>query len=262
MKIPKKIAFILILIAIAFSTLSAKGIYDKMLAKAISNNDITKISLYLKKGANINSYRYTDLEYPKLETIKFMIKNGYDVSDKEETCILSQVLQSRNQKKDTYEVVKLLIDNGAKPTCKDKDEYYQRSVISYFMSYGARYASDSTIKAFELIVKNAKSLLSYQDPLYKAFDNGTDSRSKIIKILIRNGVDVNEKLPRDSRPLELAVRYRLLDIVKFLVQNGADINHVREGYSPVDSAHSSNYDEIELFLVENGAKYYKYKSLN
>jgi len=39
------------------------------------------------------------------------------------------------------------------------------------MSYGARYASDSTIKAFELIVKNAKPLSakaaggvrSYQD---------------------------------------------------------------------------------------------------
>ena len=48
-----------------------------------------------------------------------------------------------------------------------------------------------------------------------------------------------------------------------MLNKGLDINKVYHGTdTAIDIAHYRNREEIELYLLENGVKYRKYKTLN
>ena len=75
------------------------------------------------------------------------------------------------------------------------------------------------------------SICSSQSPDVK-------SQIDIIKILIKHGVNINEKDKNGVSPLHRAVRFRKPEIVKFLIANGADVNCVdkRSASTPLHRA--------------------------
>jgi ankyrin repeat protein len=69
-------------------------------------------------------------------------------------------------------------------------------------------------------------------------------------------------------PLEGALLMKDLDMIKLVVETGTDKNIVlnstrfNKKLSPIDYAHEWVLDEIELYLLEKGAKYIIHQELN
>ncbi|CAH0549684.1 unnamed protein product, partial [Brassicogethes aeneus] len=76
----------------------------------------------------------------------------------------------------------------------------------------------------------------------------------IIKILIRNGVNINKNGRFNLSALSLAALNGDLEIVTILIKNGANINAQDiNGKSPLMVAVNRNYEKIAEFLINQGA---------
>ncbi len=86
---------------------------------------------------------------------------------------------------------------------------------------------------------------------------GTEKRGRpteIIKALIENGADVNER----SRSRETALMWAAVDghtdAIKVLIKNGADVNAWSKGKeTALTVASAGGWTEVAKFLIENGA---------
>ncbi|MFC1671186.1 ankyrin repeat domain-containing protein [Spirochaetota bacterium] len=107
--------------------------------------------------------------------------------------------------------------------------------------------------AIDLVRAGAKfqkgsSLLSLLSSTPLSRENGSDKQFKLIKMLIKSGVNVNSLNDRKSTALH---RARSLEMVKFLIKEGANVN-ARDSYgrTPVFDRSLS----ITMIMVENGAR--------
>jgi ankyrin repeat protein len=76
-----------------------------------------------------------------------------------------------------------------------------------------------------------------------------------IVMLIDHGVDINEVNREGVGALDIAIKYRRMDIVKLCIEHGADItkSHRRSGVTPLILAASFNDIEMVEFLMSFGA---------
>ena len=76
---------------------------------------------------------------------------------------------------------------------------------------------------------------------------------EIIKLLIENGADVNNKNFIDSSPLHYAVELKNTEIIKLLIDKGADVNNKNSfGDTPLHRAVFNSLENTKI-LIENGA---------
>jgi len=74
----------------------------------------------------------------------------------------------------------------------------------------------------------------------------------IIRLLIKNGVDINKKNQETDTALNKACEFDLFEITKLLLENGADINTVnRFGETPLLWTLDSNNDDLLILLIKN-----------
>jgi len=87
------------------------------------------------------------------------------------------------------------------------------------------------------------------------------STEKVLRFLIKNGADVNAKIPSGDTPLMAAVLQNHYSIVKLLVENGADIN-IRNpcGATALHLACDHEYTEIASFLSKKEQEQFLSKS--
>ncbi|OUM58897.1 hypothetical protein PIROE2DRAFT_64118 [Piromyces sp. E2] len=80
------------------------------------------------------------------------------------------------------------------------------------------------------------------------------NRKNIVKILIDQGAEVNKGNINGDTPLIIAFRYGYSDIIKILIKNGADVNKENvNGVTPLlIECERRNEDNVKL-LIENGA---------
>ena len=77
------------------------------------------------------------------------------------------------------------------------------------------------------------------------------------------GAVIGKTAGEKDYPIEFAIGYISLESIKLILNKGLDINKVYHGTdTAIDIAHYRNREEIELYLLENGVKYRKYKTLN
>lgn len=76
---------------------------------------------------------------------------------------------------------------------------------------------------------------------------------EIIKLLIENGADVNNKNLVDSSPLHYAVELKNTEIIKLLIDKGADVNAKNcIGDTPLHRAVFNSFENTKI-LINNGA---------
>ena len=89
-------------------------------------------------------------------------------------------------------------------------------------------------------------------PLQSAIKN---KLSEIAEILIEKGADINTPDNSGNTPLHLAIKYRLTNIAKILINRKVNINAINNNnYTPLDLAIRKNLLEIEDLLIAKDAK--------
>jgi len=92
---------------------------------------------------------------------------------------------------------------------------------------------------------------------FNSIDDWEDCTIREAEKIINSGYDVNQTDENNATPLINAAYSNTIAIVKLLVKNGADINHkVNVGTTPLMLATSHNFDAFEItdYLLKNGAE--------
>jgi len=283
-----KISLMIFLSAII---LHAESVYDRVLYKALWATDTKKAMMAIKKGADVQKIRYHNMESIPFVSIKLLVDNGYNLNNKKEDgCLLSEVFRKRDTSHKFYETVEYLLSKGANPNCLHK--FWKSSVLYEATSRKKiidekSFNNEAFLKAYKLLLEKSslESINGYvkvnsdkkQKALAVAFGNNIfDNFRKRAILLIDHGTALNKPIRvlhkrsafhdlgyRYTYPVFEAIRHNDLDLVKKLLKKGVDINEdYGRSFTLVDYAHSLKRDDMEMYLLEHGAKYQSYHELN
>jgi uncharacterized protein len=111
------------------------------------------------------------------------------------------------------ELVKILIDNGAKPNIAANNQFKVTPLHSA--------CSISNYDIAEILIKNGADVNAKQmqnvTPLHSAAHNG---QIRLVKLLIDNGADINSKMENGQTPLFMAEEKEFKEIIELLRKNG------------------------------------------
>ncbi|AZL90016.1 ankyrin repeat protein [Megavirus baoshan] len=159
---------------------------------------INAVKLLIKKGANINAYknngmtalklsvRYTDTT-SSLRVIKLLVKNGAGVNILANNCNHSILMRIiKNYEKSNYDTFVYLIKKGA-------NIHHYNNGWNILM-FACRYINPDSVK--------------------------------IIKLLLKKGIDINNQSKLGTTCLSLAFQYANLNIINILLKKGADAKFI------------------------------------
>ncbi len=206
---------------------------------------------YITTIAEVSQFKKkSDLElailYNNLDLMKCKIAEGYDVNGTTRhgdftmlmyACnisfgrgsqLLSEDYLLKRRGELIYEMLKILLENGAHKTVNTLAKLDEEAPLHYVSSRAQIYPDDQL---------------------------------RIIDLLLFYGADINLKDGDGRTPLNLAVyqtafyQANNLEAVKHLVEKGADVNIAdKEGKTPLKIALEQNETEIADFLRQHGAK--------
>lgn len=186
-----------------------------------------------------------------VEIIKLLIEHGAKVNETDGT---GETPLHFASSRGFVDVVKLLLEHGANVNAKD---YNGQTPLDLATLH--RWT-----KTIRLLIENGANVNETDryggTSLYYALqynfnsDHNNEHGSDIdtVKLLIKNGADVNVKDKCGETPLYLASRKGSVEIVKLLLENGADVNakDYEDGWTPLH--YVENY-KIAKLLIDNGA---------
>ena len=216
-----------------------------------NNGDIEKIKSALKQGININQALNSDGDTllintllhsykNKFEIVKLLLDNGADISikNKKGLSALSYVCYDSN-------ILKLLIDQGVKINCQEGYDFFISSVSSH------------CYKIIVLLLENGIPIdctnkIGFTALMKIVYHQG---KVELLKFIIKKGANVNKQLqPGGLTPLMIAARLNNVPHLKLLFENGADVNlKTVKGINALDIAIEFNNTESIEILKKNGA---------
>ena len=210
--------------------------------------DIAK--LLIDAGANVNAtenresgapLHYAVLHNNNKEVVSLLISKGADVNltDKYKQTPLHFVVDSPLEKLPVLDldIIKLLVDNGAKFDVKDSDGYTA-------LRYAALWGQTDTVKLF--LSKGADT-----SSLHMAACAGDLSR---VKKIIAQGTKVDQKDEKGWTALFWAASAGQTEVDKFLIDNNADISaNDGHGQSLLHQAALTNAVKLADLLIAKGA---------
>lgn len=159
-------------------------------------------------------------------------------------------------KQNNFNVVRLLLDNGASPNAKASSCEYMTPIKA--LDYAAMYANPDII--YLLVERGAVIRLTEEEktqgiisPLGFAV---ISNHHRAMEALFIKGAEISYEhpYPYDCTPLYLAVQYGDVESIKFLLSHGASINDPIYENSPlINIAAESGKSEIVEYLIKHGA---------
>ncbi|MCP4154420.1 MAG: hypothetical protein GY757_42240 [bacterium] len=184
---------------------------------AAAGNHVEILNMLLQKGADLTSRTQSGAS----------LLHGAAWEGHKET---AQLLISKG--------IDLEAQNGQKATPLQWAVYSGKiDVVDFLISKGAKYSG-----IFDMYGNNPLIASTFKRNI------------GMIKLLLKRGVDVNEKAPNGyGAVLHLAVRCNI-EIVKLLIDSGADVNRMNaNGVVPLMGAAASGNKEMVNLLLEKGA---------
>lgn len=194
-------------------------------------------------------------EYGFIEIVEEYIKNKeIDINTEYCGCSLNHTGLMYAAMYGHYEVVKLLLENGADPNIKAlnggtalilasaKEE--NTNIINILLDYG------SDINA---MIEDDK--MTGITSLFYAINNNFGNN---VKVLLERGADPNIEVivynQLQVSPLIYAIDLSNIEIANLLIENGADINYKnKDGYTALDYAIEQEYYQLEKLLRDKNA---------
>lgn len=184
---------------------------------AANNKAIEVVDFLIKRGAVVyscsekhwNTLMEFSAAYDYLDTIKCLLKNGYDRETflKDNSLIIAAV-------NNFPDIIKFLIEQG-----KDIDQADSCGFNALRM--GAQENSVECVKLLCELGANVDPQTECDTPLYSATAEGN---LEVVKILIKYGANVNYKNEFGTTPLRIAKTYKHKNIAEYLLAHGAKIN--------------------------------------
>uniref|UniRef100_A0A6C0JR70 Uncharacterized protein n=1 Tax=viral metagenome TaxID=1070528 RepID=A0A6C0JR70_9ZZZZ len=197
------------------------------------DKDIEIVKLLIKNGANLkdkdskgNSVLYTSLMYEKrIDIIKLFVDLGLVEED-------PNAFQNINNIRLSYEIIKLLIDNGA---ALNTDKIYGSVLSDSIMSINeCHHTRDEKFKIIKLLVENgadvnfiSKDGFSILQEVAKYIPK--DEQKKYCELLIKHGANVHYKRKITTQPflyvnMFLKNEETTRNLIKYLEINDFEIN--------------------------------------
>ena len=194
-----------------------------LLATIKKDSDEKIVSLLIKSGAEVA--KDSLLYVRSFEVAKLLVENGADVNTKDNKGETPLIKLKWN-----FKIVKLLIENGAIIKTKGYTALHRQhnpQTVKYLIEHGADV--------------NAKT--GYGDtPLHGLWVE------EVTRVLIKHGADVNAKNSHGKTPLHTVKKN--VKIAKILIENGANVNAINnEGDTPCNTAYSK---EVRNLIKEKG----------
>lgn len=210
------------------------------LSMAATFGNVKIIKLLLDRGADIEIETKTGCtplilasKHDHVLTAQCLLENKADVNKKDNYGKSSLFYACRYGHLD---IVKLLLKHNADITVvsdSGEDVLYIASLWGHF-------------DVANELLKFAKYNVSTKKDIFEQFSHGNDDdnddddidefprsplsaavrngHEKVVKLLIENDEDVNERVDNDGTPLIIAVREGFVDIMRYLLENGANVN--------------------------------------
>jgi len=218
-----------------------------------NNNNFEIFDYLLERGANCNvkdkngsSLLLLAIRKNNYENVQKIIEKNVEIREKDNdnnTPLLEAI------KNENIDIVKLLIKYAQQNKIEMGDIDIE-SVISkgnYEILKVLVKSSSISIKASQL--QNGNSLIK----ITKCKDISPKKKEKLIKALIKKGINVNSVDKKGNTSVIYAIKEKNLFILKILFENGADLSiKNNKGYSAIDYAQRSNDDEIINYLTDEG----------
>ncbi len=139
-------------------------------------------------------------------------------------------------------VTKLLLEHGAEINAKDSKGH--TPLHTAIMSGRTQVA--------ELLIKRGAEFKV--DKLLEDMVSNNLTDRDVIRLLLRNGADINHITDQGNTPLQAAIQQNNLVLVKLLIDYGADVNKPdNTGQTPLHLAKQVKNEFIIRLLVKNGA---------
>lgn len=189
----------------------------------------------------------------RIEIAKFLINKGADVtyvpSNEEWGTALGYAVGTP---RDNYEIIDLLIQNGADINIKDY-------VGDTPLLHGLLRYKDVNIKNIEYILEHgADANISNENgitPLLEIATVTDKDTSDFIRLLIKHGALLNEKYPENATILMYCAEFNAhINNVQTLIENGENVNlHFDDGWTSLMEAVKNNNIKLMRLLLDNKA---------
>ena len=207
--------------------------------KLFKKQKYNKILSYIKKDKYLDT-TYKDgsnllhnaAYHNQIEMIKLLLKKGFNIDEKDSKGYTPLFNATNNDNSNCIESIKFLINNGADINSKDKYHF------PLFFNMLRRVEFADTIKEEKVYIR-------------------------IIKLMIKKGVDVNISFPDGTTALHKCSLANKRKVAKILLNNGANINAIKytdklDGITPLAEAISLRSKSlIKLFIKNNVLKNHK-----
>lgn len=235
---------------------------NPLMPEAAGNNHADLVRWLAKKGVPIDQALGSAAQFGAMEAAKALFELGADPNESDETFGLTPLFFANGP-----EMAELLLEHGADLQHKDKrgenaawrDVYWNRSpeLLEFFIQKGIDLKGTVPSYGDGTILHRAVGFWPVTDftPEQQAALN--HRMEKIIRLLVRHGVDLEARSKGGETPLMKAVGYGQLAAVRTLLDLGANVNSVDErGWMPLSRAlvpFGSDQPEIVQVLLAKGA---------
>ncbi len=107
--------------------------------------------------------------------------------------------------------------------------------------------SDTVLELFKNQPSREQTALNELYFLYLAIEQGN---TKVVKIILDRGTDVNASFPDRNNPLHVAIRNGKIEVARLLLEQGANVNALFSSFTPLHIAvHKQQIAIAEMLLI-------------